>query len=413
MGRRSHNYGHHSRVHRSQTRRRKVKRAGHLLWLMGWLLIVAHLIFLVSGLLTQYAEREARIKLAFVYLGAGVVCLLGAWLIDRTSWRSRSRRHSRMAEDDGSVLILVLIMLALVGGIVLETQIAARGAHRLESSRLREQLLRHAASSAVLDAMRRLADDEDLTVDHAWEPWAQPDARLLPDGTRVDVIVRDENRWFDVNNLSLPDRDDRRSPRIVLRDILTLCGDLTPASAVQALGDWVDADDRGLLESFHYRERDPSYAAPNRVLYGWAEWLRVEGWSRADFDPRPRVETAGPFQGSLVDTVTAVPVPRVSPVPVNLNTASPDTLRGVLGLEQEALVRELVARRKAAPLRRLDAAALAVDTATLQPLLPYLAVRSAYFRIEAEATQGVHRERIRVLARREPGGTVEVLQWLR
>jgi type II secretory pathway component PulK len=77
------------------------------------------------------------------------------------------------------------------------------------------------------------------------------------------------------------------------------------------------------------------------------------------------------------------------------------------------LVRELIARRKAAPLRSLDAAALAVNPDALQPLIPYLAVRSAYFRIDAEAMRGEQRQRIQVLARREPGGTVEVLRWVR
>lgn len=407
------NYNRHSRLHRSQTRRRKVKRAGTLFKLLGWMLIAAHLVFLLSGVLTQYTERDARLRWAMYYLLGGVLCLLVSWLIDRTSWRSRSRRRPSYAEEEGSVLILVLVMLALVSGIVLETQVSARAMHRLESARVQREQLRHAAGAGVWDAVRRLADDEDLAVDHAWEPWAQPVSTLNPDGIRVDVSVRDENRWFDVNNLSLPDRTDLRPARVILRDILTQCGHLTPATPVQALGDWVDSDDRGLLESFHYQERDPAYSTANRVLYSWAEWLSVEGWRKEDFDPRPRVEPPGPFRGTLSDAVTVLPVPRVSPVPVNLNTATADTLRGVLGLEQEALVRELISRRKAAPLRSLDAAVSAVDPDALQMLLPYLAVRSAYFRIEAEAILGESRQRIQVLARREPGGTVEVLRWLR
>lgn len=380
------------------------------------MLIVFHVIFLIVGLLSPlYAERIARLKLAGLYLGGGLLCLLFNWLVYRTTWRAKTeKRNSRRKRRrrQGSVLIMVLVILSLVSGIVLETQVAARAVHRLESSRVQEQRLQHLAASAVWDATRRLADDEDLSMDHPSEPWALPQSYVSPEGPLVQVLVRDENRWFDVNNLSIPDLPDRRSSRLILRDILTQCGHLTPAAPVQALADWVDDDDQGLMESFHYRERNPAYATPNRILYGWSEWLDVDGWSREDFEPGPLPTTPGPFQGILAETVTLVPVPRTSPVPVNLNTASEDTLRGLLGLGQEALVRAVVARRKAAPLRRLDTAGLPMDPADLEPLLPYLDIRSGYFRIEAVAAEGERRERVQALVRRDTEGSVEMVQWL-
>ena len=383
---------------------------------MGWMCIGIHVVFIIIGFTSLPAERPPRFRLAGIYLISGLLALALSWLLDQTSWRvkqDRARKKNPNSDgQEGSVLIMVLIITALVSGLVLQAQLSARTHHRLEDSNVRAVRLRHAATDALRDALVELANDEDLRIDHPDEAWAQPRDRTDPSGIPTLVTIVDQNRFFDFNNLNLPDNPLIRSPQFIARDLLNVCGDFTPGTRVQALHDWVDENSDGLLEYIHYDEKVPPYDTPDRVMYGWNELLLIEAWDRSLFIPRSRRDLDEAFRANLVDSMTVIPVPRESPIPVNINTASQDTLQGVLGLENDSLVYSIVNRRKLGPIRNLDAANLAVDPNLIAAIGPYLSLGSSYFRASSTAYEDGHTESVEALVFRDTRGSVEILQWI-
>ena len=140
---------------------------------------------------------------------------------------------------------MVLVMLTLLSGLALAAQLNAHAFHRSGDFRLRTHLLRIVAADAIRDAMHRLSDDEDIAVDHLDEPWAQPTEFYDPEGNIVHIVIVDENRFFDFNNLAVETPGNARPVQHIVQDIMTLGGDFTPMGRVGALLDWIDTDSGG------------------------------------------------------------------------------------------------------------------------------------------------------------------------
>jgi type II secretory pathway component PulK len=174
----------------------------------------------------------------------------------------------------------------------------------------------------------------------------------------------------------------------------------------------VDADDEGLQESSSYLKNKPPYACANRIFYDWAELLAVAGGQRAMFDHHPRESTVDTFNADLVDGLTICPLPRERPRPINVNTATPEALRGVMGVGQDDMVRTILALRSFKPIRSL-ATVLAVDDPDFaENVRPYLDVRSREFRVDASAYANHRAVSVRALAQRDSSGRVEIVQWI-
>jgi len=431
--RRPFDYSKHSPVHRRGQNLRVIKRIGKLFRLFGWLLVLIHPVFLGLAFFNDFPERGRFLWLAGIYFSSGLGFLFVGWAAIALNRRARHRRHRGQmfagdsgnnipdidlkqesrgkSRDDGAVLVLVLIMLALVAGLVGQAQVAARSRFQQQAAAVNITILRQSATDAVRDALQRIAND-DPAFDSREEAWAQTVESVDPLGVTVRVELEDENRYFDLNNLALGRNATVRPPAAVLLDILNLCGHFDAAGKVEALSDWIDADQEGFRESGFYTRMKRPYAAADRLLYGWNELLLNDGWDRSMFERRTRRPADKPFRGSLVDAVTIVPYPRQRIVPVNVNTAGEETLLGVLGLENEALLYRILARRKESPIQELDMVGLAVDPDLVARVGPYLSVQSAFFRIYADAVRQDHTERVQALAYRNAEGAVEVLQWV-
>ncbi|MBP7829362.1 MAG: general secretion pathway protein GspK [Kiritimatiellae bacterium] len=397
-------------VHRFHATRRRMSKIGLVLLMLGWLcLVLGAGVLAYAFAVSRSASRARLITMAEVYLGAGVVCFFGRLLLE--SIRERHFRHRRPSGRGGAVLILVLLVLVLVSALVMEAQVSARRALRREEQALLQARLDLVAVDAARQALQRLADDPDLGMDATNENWAASIEITDPAGLTTRTWVQDENRWFDLNNLALPARPSWRPAAEIVMDLLTLCGDFEPVSKVDALGDWVDDNAEGPWESPFYRGLEPPYAAADRVLLSWSELLAVRGFRRDLFDRKPRYERRAAFQADVLDQVTVIPAARDTPVPVNINTAGEDVLRGVLGLQRDELVRQLLVRRARAPLRSVDSVLAVLDPETRRAVEPYLDVRSRFFRVEVRADAEDQTVRLRVIAVRQKDGRVDVVQW--
>lgn len=417
------------RAHRYHVRRRLEKKISTLLLVVGpFCVLLSIIIFAVSFTYSPATQHRWR-KMSLVYVAAGI-CLLGArWVAGLVGNRPSSFYRPRLrggngvpngddqtppesAGQDGAVLVMVLIVVALIGGLVLEAQTAARYALRREQQALIQTRLRQAAADAAYAALRRLADDQDLRVDYTNEAWAVVEELKDPAGVDTRVKVTDENRYFNLNNLAVDAASAGARPATdIVMDLMTLCGDFTPVGRVDSLVSWLDADDEGYAESRLYRERAPPYEAANRIAYAWSELLWVNGFDRGYFARHERMTRSEIFNADLVDCVTVAPVAQNSVFPVNINTAGADVLLGVLGMHRDDVVRTILAARAEEPIRSLEPFFAAADPVVAETARAYLSVRSQVFTVDAQAYAEGQSERLRVMARRGQEGDVDVLQW--
>lgn len=423
-----------NRSPRSRTWLRGFRQRLRLLSLVvGILLLIVGLVFSVLAPFSGTFQRDRLLLFAPIFGGAGVVILLlralGFVVPEILARRRSPSLRMRKAESlrraprstgpassshpqQGSALILTLALLALLGALLLQSHTLAR-THALATSAEQERgQLRMAAADAVRAALQQLADDEDLAVDATNEPWAAPVELTTPLGIAVRVRIRDEQARYDLNNLHVPPSPGVRASEEILLDAQSLCGDFTASPRTAALRDFVDENSEGAREQDFYQRQNPPGACPNRVLYGWRELLNIDGWHEQDFARRSRASTLDAFGASLPDLITLIPVPRQRVVPININTASRDTLRAVLGLEQDTLVDTILTLRSIRPIRQLDVFAVSAGPATFERIRPHLDVRSAYFRVEAVAEREGRRATALAWATRKGDGRVEVMQWL-
>ncbi len=401
---------------------------------LGWLALgMAVLVWLLS--LRQQAGSRANIQnisgiLALVGTGNLVLFALFFRLPDFLAARSSPSRQRRDAiykhnrnstrprpevvpqRNDGSVLVVVLAVLAAVTALVLQVQLTSRARLHAQQSASRRASLVRAATDAARTAMQRLADDPELMFDSRDEDWARRDETRSPPGIDTIVTVTDENRFFDLNNLA------RRADMGVLpadeiaMNLLNECGQFDAGDRIRALQDWIDADNNGVHESEIYLSRDPPYACPNRPLISWNELFDIDGWKREQFALRPPASVHGTFEASLPDCVTVLPAKHDRLIPVNINTASRDVLLGILGIDQDVLVNAIISMRTMRPIQTVDAVQQLMEPALFAHVSPYLAVRSEFFRIEARAFAEGAAAHIRAIAHRDAEGRVDVAQWM-
>jgi len=314
--------------------------------------------------------------------------------------------------DAGVALVLALALIGVFALLSMAALSFARARMREAEAVAREQRLRAVASDAAWRVLRRLADDP-AAVDSTNEDWCAAIEGTAPSGIRFAARAEDEDRRFNLNNLGVAaSADGRRPAEHIVHALLREAGIGDPAPWLEAMRDWIDTDDEGRRESAFYARRDPPRTCPNRPLSGWAEAAAADRWSRAALTnaiPAPD----GRAPDALVGRLGIAPLPAGRPAPVNVNTAPIEVLRAVFGADAERAARQAVAMREAAPFASLAAVEALLGRDRAAVVLPWLDVRSTFFRVDAEAGQAGARARVRVLAKREIDGTVRVVQWTR
>jgi len=344
----------------------------------------------------------------------------------------------------GSVLIAVLVVLALCAAVLWLVQAGAMA--RSTSADIEAERIVNTSFGVdcIRSAMRVLADDEDLLVDHLNEEWARPFDLRHPDGRTALIRIEDANRYFDLNNAPVPATVTRTRPVTeILHELFRTCGmHSNTTDQVAALVDAVDANNAGRYE-------DPEEFNPaNAPLATWSDLFQVHGLESAPFlaaQPDPdRVRAFGEFEHPR-QTFTILPDPDAgqaagaeegdakageeeqAPDPenkgnqedrrrashVNLNTAPAHVLRGVIGNtpDRAALVEQLLAYRVENPITAIGPYLGRLPPADVQIATAYLDTKSSYFWVTAiDASSG--RVIARALLGRGSNGTVTIEQWL-
>ncbi|MBU1856710.1 MAG: general secretion pathway protein GspK [Verrucomicrobia bacterium] len=299
--------------------------------------------------------------------------------------------------SSGMILVTVLLFMAIILALVIQAQVVARMALRFEDRQSLRAQLRVAAAEAAWNALRVLAADDNLQVDHTNEPWAAWQTNCLPNTVETIALITDENRYFNINNLAtIPSNVSVRLPVSIVRDVFAASEWPDPVGETQALKDWMDRDAEGAREAGYYHQAHLSLEPPNAPMESLAELDGVLNATRVERRAAPPTLTV------LPDRVDRI-------VPINVNTAGRDVLQAVLGAGRSALAEKICRRRDAHPVTALNQV---MDAKTLDTLRPYLDTRSRYFSLAAQAARNGQQETIYALVRRDDQGEIEILRWV-
>lgn len=295
------------------------------------------------------------------------------------------------------ILVTVLLFMAIILALVIQAQVVARMALRFEDRQSLRAQLRVAAAEAAWDALRVLAADGNLRVDHTNEPWAARQTNCLPNAVETVALITDENRYFNVNNLAaIPSNAAVRLPIAIVQDMFAANEWPDPVGETQALKDWMDRDSEGTREAGYYHQAHLSLEPPNALMESPAELEGVLNATRSEPRAPPPVLTVLPDRMDRL-------------VPINVNTASREVLQAVLGVGRSALAEKIYRRCEAHPVTALNQV---MDAKTLSTLRPYLATRSQYFSLAVQAARNGQQETIYALVRRDNQGEIEILRWV-
>ncbi len=181
-----------------------------------------------------------------------------------------------MRGQRGAALLVVVLLVALLAVLVVEFQREARLEMRTAGN-LRDALEAHALvrSGVAVGSALLLADAEDNDTDHRGELWAG-ELPPVPLGSGI-LAVRVEDlagrfplgALLDAKGVAIPARTEafRR-----LLDALQL-EDADEAALVDALVDWIDADENGDFET------NPDVTIPNSPIEHLEQLERIEGFN--------------------------------------------------------------------------------------------------------------------------------------
>lgn len=294
------------------------------------------------------------------------------------------------------ILVVVLVMLGLIAALVIQAQVSALLALRLAERQSLQAQLRAAATEATWQALTRLAADNNLLIDHTNEPWAQTFMCALPNGIATRVQITDEQQFFDVNTLSaaLP-TNTTRFPVDIVRDLLALSRQPDPDGQAQTLNAW-----------FHSGLETTYAATGNKLAAAMRARATAAMESPAELDGVLATPSTAPIPFTML---TVLPRRETDLMPVNVNSAGLDVLRGILGLSQSSLAEKICRLRDAGPLPALNRV---IDPQRLPSVRAYLDTRSYFFSVQASAEKDLYTETIYALVRRDERGNVAILRWV-
>ena len=307
----------------------------------------------------------------------------------------------REARENGMVLVVLLMSVAVLTMLVVHMQVSARTELAGESRLLLHARLRAAADDAAWRSLAVLASDDNLLADHTNEPWAQPITLRLPDGIVVRAVMEDENRRLDLNSLSVAAAfAGARGPESIVAEMLRHTGLRDAENAAFALARAMETGARSNAAISASVQTNSAYIPRTVRLFESLE--EVLG----------ALPAAPPRDFFSLTTVLPDGKPRFTPI--NLNTAAPELLLALFGQHQRGLVEWLCIVRNGRPLESVSAlTGMFPNARDADAFRACLDVKSRYFslRVEAEAEGAV--ERILVLSERKDSGALRIHRWIR
>ncbi|MEP6996549.1 MAG: type II secretion system minor pseudopilin GspK [Betaproteobacteria bacterium] len=302
----------------------------------------------------------------------------------RAALMSVSARRLRVR---GAAIIMAMLLAALAATIAAsllwqQQRWINEHAHR------RDQVQAQALAMAGVQWARQIVNDNATGgIVHLGQPWALKLPALPIENGSIGGYIVDAQSRINVNNIAGVPAAPAPTRTALQRLFMAL---VMPPALLNAIADWVDADDRvsepgGAEDAWYLSQTRPGLAA-NAPVRRTSELLAVRG---ADPGLLARVL---PF----VSTLDA-------PSTVNVNTAPPEVLAALVGGLDAPAATALVAARAQTPfatiadfrarLARLD---FVVDESLLD-------VKSDWFEVSIEARQGDTLARARALLKRSPG----------
>jgi general secretion pathway protein K len=285
----------------------------------------------------------------------------------------------------GAAIVMAMLLAALAATIA-ATLLWQQQRWAAEFERRRDQVQAQALAMAGVQWARQIVfENAPPSMVHLGQPWAFRLPSTPIENGSIGGYITDAQGRLNVNNLAAAG-ESPRTARAALQRLFSALG--IPASFLNAIGDWVDADDQttdggGAEDAYYLAQQSAPALAANAPIRRVAELLSVRG-----ADPA-LVARLRPF----VDALDA-------PTAINVNTAPAEVLVAAIAGLDIAGAAALVAGRTQRPFgsiadfrSRLPRPDLTVDEMML-------AVKSDWFVVTIEARQGDTVARARALFRR-------------
>jgi general secretion pathway protein K len=311
---------------------------------------------------------------------------------------SAPRLHRRTAASPsarGAAVVLAMLLAALAATVAASLFADQQRWFRTVEYR-RDQAQAQAIAMAGVQWARQILNDDarSTTIDHLGEPWAMTLPAIPLENGAVRGSIDDAQGRLNVNGLGAiaPAYDVERGR--IARLFAQRGG---PASAIDAITDWIDADSitrpNGAEDAFYASLPIPGLAA-NAPVVRVAELAAVRGVTL------PSLAAVMPF-------LTALPIG----TQINVNTASPEVLAAIIdNIEADALG-ALVAARKAKPFASVADFRARLPDGAVVANPESLNVKTDYFYVNVEAQQGATIARSRALIHRSNDGAWPQIVW--
>lgn len=292
----------------------------------------------------------------------------------------------RRGAASGAAIVIAMLLAALAATIA-ATLLWQQQRWINEHAHRRDQVQAQALAMAGVQWARQIVNDNATGgVVHLGQPWALKLPALPIENGSIGGYIVDAQSRINVNNIAgVP-----ATPAPTRNALQRLFASLSlPPALLNAIADWVDADDRvsepgGAEDAWYLSQPRPGLAA-NAPVRRASELLAVRG-----ADPGSLARLL-PFVSALD-----------APASVNVNTAPPEVLEAVVAGLDAAGAAVLVASRAQTPFAtiadfraRLPRPNLVVDETLID-------VRSDWFEVSIEARQGDTLARARALLKRSP-----------
>ncbi|HKW81394.1 MAG TPA: type II secretion system minor pseudopilin GspK [Casimicrobiaceae bacterium] len=291
---------------------------------------------------------------------------------------------ARWRVERGAAIVLAMLLAALAATIA-ATLLWQQQRWVNEHEHRRDQVQAQALAMAGVQWARQIVrDNAGGNVVDLGQPWALKLPALPIENGSIGGYIIDAQSRINIDNLA----GAPAAPKPTRGALERLFAELAlPAGLLDAIADWVDADDRvsgpGGAEDAWYLARTPPGLAANAAVRRTEELLAVRGAEPG------LIARALPFISALDP-----------PAAVNVNTAPPEVLVALVGGLDAAGSAAIVASRKGTPFitladfrSRLPRPDLVVDETLLS-------VRSDWFEVTIEARQGDTLARARALLHR-------------